>query len=229
MAWMPFMAAGVINGLGHWWGYRNFDTADTATNMSPWGLVIGGEELHNNHHAFPSSAKFALRKFEFDAGWAVLWSLQKLGLAKVLRVAPQLDVRPNIAVPDAETLKAMMAHRWQVATDFFSTVLKPQLKREKRGLRLPRRLRRALRSDGRWLDPARRERMQAYVASRPQIAQLMEYRRRLLAIYDLKSADAAAKMDALKAWCAEAEASGVEALREFSLRLKGYALVATPV
>jgi len=225
MAWMPFMAAGVINGLGHWWGYRNFDTADTATNMSPWGLIIGGEELHNNHHAFPSSAKFALRKFEFDIGWAVLWSLQKLGLAKVLRVAPQLDVRPNISVPDSETLKAMMAHRWQVATDYFSTVLKPQLKREARPFRLPRRLRRALRSDGRWLDPAKRERMQAYVASRPQIAQLMEYRRRLLAIYDLKSADAAAKMDALKAWCAEAEASGVEALREFSFRLKGYALV----
>jgi stearoyl-CoA desaturase (delta-9 desaturase) len=225
MAWMPFMAAGVINGLGHWWGYRNFDTADTATNMSPWGLVIGGEELHNNHHAFPSSAKFALRKFEFDIGWAVLWSLQKLGLAKVLRVAPQLDVRPNISVPDAETLKAMMAHRWQVATDYFSTVLKPQLKGEARPFRLPRRLRRALRSDGRWLDPAKRERVQAYVASRPQIAQLMEYRRRLLAIYDLKSADAAAKMDALKAWCAEAEASGVEALREFSFRLKGYALV----
>ena len=225
MAWMPFMAAGVINGLGHWWGYRNFDTGDTATNMSPWGLIIGGEELHNNHHAFPSSAKFALRKFEFDIGWAVLWSLQKVGLAKVLRVAPQLDVRPNISVPDAETLKAMMAHRWQVATDYFSTVLKPQLKREARPFRLPRRLRRALRSDGRWLDPARRERMQAYVAARPEIAQLMEYRQRLMAIYDLKSADAAAKMEALKAWCAEAEASGVHALEEFSHRLKGYALV----
>jgi stearoyl-CoA desaturase (delta-9 desaturase) len=225
MALMPFSAAGVINGLGHWWGYRNFDTADTATNLTPWGLLIGGEELHNNHHAFPSSAKFALRKFEFDVGWAVLWSLQKLRLATVLRVAPQLDVRPNIAVPDAETMKAMMAHRWQVATDFFSTVLKPQLKREARGIRLPRRLRRALRSEGRWLDADKRERMQAYVAARPHLAQLMEHRRRLLAIYDLKSADAAAKMDALKAWCREAEASGVEALQAFSLRLKGYALV----
>ena len=139
MALMPFCAAGVINGLGHWWGYRNFDTSDTATNLTPWGLLIGGEELHNNHHAFPSSAKFALRKCEVDIGWGVLWTLQKLRLAKVLRVAPQLDVRPNIAVPDAETLHAMMVHRWQVATDYFTTVLKPQLKNDAE--RLPRRFR----------------------------------------------------------------------------------------
>jgi stearoyl-CoA desaturase (delta-9 desaturase) len=153
----------------------------------------------------------------------VLWTLQKLRLAKVLRVAPQLDVRPNIAVPDAETVRAMMAHRWQVATDYFRTVLKPALKSERESL--PRRLRRALRSDGRWLDAARRERMEAYVASRPQLVQLMEYRARLLAIYEIKSADAAAKMEALRDWCAEAEASGIHALEEFSARLKGYALV----
>ena len=223
MALMPFAAAGVINGLGHWWGYRNFDTADTATNLSPWGLVIGGEELHNNHHAFPSSAKFALRKWEFDIGWAVLWTLQKLRLATVLRVAPQLDVRPNIATPDAETVRAMMVHRWQVATDYFKTVLKPQLKAESESL--PRRLRRALRSEGRWLDDARRQRMQDYVAARPQLQQLLEFRRRLMEIYEIKSADAAAKMDALKAWCHEAEASGIAALQEYTMRLKGYALV----
>ena len=223
MALMPFAAAGVINGLGHWWGYRNFDTADTATNLSPWGLVIGGEELHNNHHAFPSSAKFALRKWEFDIGWAVLWTLQKLRLATVLRVAPQLDVRPNIATPDAETVRAMMVHRWQVATDYFKTVLKPQLKAESESL--PRRLRRALRSEGRWLDDARRQRMQEYVAARPQLQQLLEFRRRLMEIYEIKSADAAAKMDALKAWCHEAEASGIAALQDYSMRLKGYALV----
>ena len=223
MALMPFAAAGVINGLGHWWGYRNFDTADTATNLSPWGLVIGGEELHNNHHAFPSSAKFALRKWEFDLGWAVLWTLQKLRLATVLRVAPQLDVRPNIATPDAETVRAMMVHRWQVATDYFKTVLKPQLKAESESL--PRRLRRALRSEGRWLDDARRQRMQDYVAARPQLQQLLEFRRRLMEIYEIKSADAAAKMDALKAWCHEAEASGIAALQDYSMRLKGYALV----
>ncbi|HTA66229.1 MAG TPA: fatty acid desaturase, partial [Xanthomonadaceae bacterium] len=95
MLWIPFWAAGVVNGVGHWWGYRNFETTDTATNLTPWGFWIGGEELHNNHHAFPSSAKFALRKFEFDIGWAAIKLLEKLHLAKVLRVAPSLDVRPN--------------------------------------------------------------------------------------------------------------------------------------
>ena len=115
MCWMPFHGAGIINGIGHWWGYRNFDTSDAATNITPWGFWIGGEELHNNHHAFPSSAKFALRKYEFDIGWFVISVLRKFRLANVLRVAPELDVRPNIYVPDSETLRAIMTHRWQVA------------------------------------------------------------------------------------------------------------------
>ena len=223
MAWIPFWAAGVINGLGHWWGYRNFDTADTATNLTPWGVWIGGEELHNNHHAFPSSAKFALRKYEFDIGWAVISGLRALGLAKVLRVAPELDVRPNIQVPDADTMRAVMAHRWQVATDYFQIVLKPHLQAE--AADLPRRLRRAFRSEGKWLDEAHRARFSAWIAERPNTARLMEFRARLLAIYEIKSAEAEAKMDALRAWCAEAEASGIRQLEEFSARLKGYSMV----
>jgi stearoyl-CoA desaturase (delta-9 desaturase) len=223
MMWIPFWAAGVVNGLGHWWGYRNFDTADTATNLTPWGFWIGGEELHNNHHAFPSSAKFALRKFEFDLGWSIIRSFEVLGLARVLRVAPKLDVRPNIAVPDSETIKAIMAHRWQVATDYFATVLKPELKADAHGM--PRKLRNGLRSEGKWLTQAHRERMQAWIAERPQIGTLMEYRQRLLAIYEIKSAEAETKLEALRAWCAEAEASGNAALQAYSARLKGYALV----
>ena len=223
MLWIPFWAAGVINGLGHWWGYRNFDTADTATNLSPWGLWIGGEELHNNHHAFPSSAKFALRRYEFDNGWAAIRGLEALGLAKVLRTAPALDVRPNIPVPDADTLKAMMVHRWQVATDYFQLVLKPHLQAE--GGALPGRLRRAFRSDGRWLSEAHRARFSAWIAERPRTQQLMDFRARLLAIYELRSAEAEAKLAALRAWCADAEASGIRTLEEFSARLKGYAMV----
>ncbi len=130
MAWIPFWAAGVVNGLGHWWGYRNFETTDTATNLTPWGVWIGGEELHNNHHAFPSSAKFALRKWEFDIGWMVIRGLESVGLAKVLRVAPSLDVRPNIHVPDTDTMKALLTHRFQAMTDYQRNVLTPALREE---------------------------------------------------------------------------------------------------
>ena len=222
MCWMPFHGAGIINGLGHWWGYRNFDTSDAATNLTPWGVWIGGEELHNNHHAFPSSAKFALRKYEFDIGWFVISILSKLHLAKVLRVAPELDVRPNINVPDAETLRAIMTHRWQVATDYFQVVLKPQFKQDAKNL--PRRLRNAFRSEGKWLDETHREKLNRFIADSPQLATLMAYRERLLAIYELRSAEVDAKMIALRVWCAEAENSGIAALEEFSFRLKGYAL-----
>jgi stearoyl-CoA desaturase (delta-9 desaturase) len=232
MAWIPFWAAGVVNGLGHWWGYRNFETTDTATNLTPWALWIGGEELHNNHHAFPSSAKFALRRFEFDIGWAAIRVLQALGLAKVLRVAPALDVRPNIAMPDGETIKALLAHRFQAMTDYQRKVLAPALREEAKAagakLRslLPRQLRKGLADDGRWLKPEARAELQAFVEQRPRIRTLVEHRARLAAVLEARGHDAAAMLQNLQAWCREAEASGNRALQEFSMRLKGYALQA---
>ena len=230
MAWIPFWAAGVVNGLGHWWGYRNFESADTSTNLTPWGVWIGGEELHNNHHAFPSSAKFALRKWEFDIGWAAIKGLEKVGLAKVLRVAPSLDIRPNIAVPDGETLRALLSHRFQAMTDYQRNVLKPALREEAAaaGARLrellPRRMRRGLVDDGRWLKPEAREQLRSWVSQRPRIQALVEHRARLAALLEARSHDAAERLHQLQAWCQEAEASGIRALQEYSLRLKGYAL-----
>src|SRR5688572_3206516 len=222
MLWIPFWAAGVVNGLGHWWGYRNFETSDTATNLTPWGFWIGGEELHNNHHAFPSSAKFALRKWEFDIGWSAIKLLEKLGLAKVLRVAPTLDVRPNIAMPDGETLKALLAIRFQAMTDYYRNVTLPALREAK--FKLPRKLRHGLADGGRWLDDDKRAKLQAWVAERPSIATLADYRQRLAQVLDDRSHDAQATLARLQAWCAEAEASGNQKLQEFSARLKGYAL-----
>ncbi len=222
MLWIPFWAAGVVNGLGHWWGYRNFETTDTATNLTPWGFWIGGEELHNNHHAFPSSAKFALRKFEFDIGWSAIKLLEKVGLAKVLRVAPTLDVRPNIAMPDGETLKALLAIRFQAMTDYYRNVTLPALREAK--FKLPRSLRQGLADDGRWLDDDKRAKLQAWLAERPSMATLAEYRQRLAQVLDERSHDAQATLAKLQAWCAEAEASGNQALQAFSARLKGYAL-----
>ena len=231
MAWIPFWAAGVINGLGHWWGYRNFETTDTATNLTPWGVWVGGEELHNNHHAFPSSAKFALRRFEFDIGWAAITLLEKVRLAKVLRVAPTLNLRPNINVPDAETLKALLAHRFQAMTDYQRNVLKPALREEAAaaGARLrallPRKLRKGMVDDGRWLKPEAREQMRAWIADRPRILALIEYRNRLAEVLESRSHDAAERLKRLQAWCAEAETSGVRALQDYAVRLRGYALV----
>lgn len=230
MAWIPFWAAGVVNGLGHWWGYRNFETTDTATNLTPWGVWIGGEELHNNHHAFPSSARFALRKWEFDIGWAAIKGFQALGLAKVLRVAPALDVRPNINVPDGDTMKALLAHRFQAMTDYQRNVIKPALREEasaagaKLRSLLPRQLRKGLADDGRWLKPDAREQLQAWVSQRPRIRTLVEHRARLAALLEARSQNAADSLHNLQAWCHEAEASGIRALQEFSARLKGYSL-----
>ena len=234
MLWIPFWAAGVVNGLGHWWGYRNFETDDTATNLTPWALWIGGEELHNNHHAFPSSAKFALRKWEVDIGWGVIRGLEHVGLAKVLRTAPRLNVRPNINVPDADTLKALLAIRFQAMTDYQRNVLKPALREEAAaaGARLrsllPRKLRKGLADDGRWLKPDAREQLQAFVAQRPRIGTLVEHRRRLAAVLESRTQDAADRLHALQAWCHEAEASGIRALQDFSARLKGYSLQGSP-
>ncbi len=230
MAWIPFWAAGVVNGLGHWWGYRNFETTDTATNLTPWGVWIGGEELHNNHHAFPSSAKFALRKWEFDIGWAAIKGLQTLRLAKVLRVAPSLDVRPNIQVPDTDTMRALLAHRFQAMTDYQRNVLMPALREEaqvagaKLRSLLPRKLRKGLVDDGRWLSPEAREQMQQWISQRPRIRTVVEYRRSLAAVLEARTSNATDALHNLQAWCREAEASGIRALQEYSARLKGYSL-----
>lgn len=228
MAWIPFWAAGVVNGVGHWWGYRNFETADTATNLTPWGFWIGGEELHNNHHAFPSSARFALRRFEFDMGWAVICGLQKIGLAKVLRVAPSLDIRPNVNLPDAETLKALLTHRFQAMTDYYKLVIKPTLREEAANAgerlrkKLPRRLRRALADGGRWLDSEARSRLDAVLEKRPGLRTVIDYRARLAALIEQRRPESA--LAALQQWIREAEMSGNRLLAQYAARLKRYAV-----
>ena len=231
MVWIPFWAAGVVNGVGHWWGYRNFESADTSTNLTPWGVIIGGEELHNNHHAFPSSARFALRKFEFDIGWALIRVLETFGLAKVLRVAPTLDMRPNMHLPDAETAKAVLAHRFHVMSDYFRGVIAPTLREEAAnagaGIKaLPRKLRKALGNGGRWLDEASRDRLTAFVEKRPTLRTVCEFRTRLAALTERNGRNAEALLDSLKQWCHEADATGIRTLSEFAGRLKGYKLAA---
>ncbi|MGO4702864.1 DesA family fatty acid desaturase [Dyella sp. 2RAB6] len=227
MIWIPFWAAGFVNGIGHWWGYRNFESADTATNLAPWGVWIGGEELHNNHHAFPSSAKFALRKWEFDIGWAAICTLRAVGLAKVMRVAPTLDVRPNVHLPDAETLKAVLTHRFQAMTDYYRGVIVPTLRDEAQHAgeslkAMPRRMRRSLADGGRWLDNEGRERLQAALAKRPTLRVVCDFRTRLAELMEQRGAEQSLK--GLQQWIAEAEQSGIRVLQDFAQRLKSYAV-----
>lgn len=227
--WIPIWAAGVVNGIGHWWGYRNFETSDTATNLTPWGFWVGGEELHNNHHAFPSSAKFALRKFEFDIGWVVIRGCENLGLAKVLRVAPSLDIRPNVSLPDAETLKALLTHRFQAMTDYYKLVIKPTLREEasvaQDSKSVPRRIRRALADGGRWLDSEGHARLARVMEKRPTLRTVVDYRARLAALIEQRGAAGDSMLLGLQQWIAEAEASGNRKLAAFAARLKGYAIV----
>ncbi len=227
MAWIPFWAAGIVNGLGHWWGYRNFESSDTSTNLAPWGVWIGGEELHNNHHAFPSSAKFALRRFEFDLGWAVIRGLERLHLARVLRVAPSLDRRPNVSLPDTETLKALLTHRFHAMTDYYRAVILPTLREEAASAgdnikAVPARLRRALADGGRWLDGEGRERLAALVEKRPTLQTVCEFRARLAALMEQRGPESA--LSGLQQWVREAEQSGIRVLQAYAARLKGYAV-----
>ena len=124
IVWIPFWAAGVINGAGHYWGYRNWSTPDWSTNIAPWGLFIGGEELHNNHHAFATSAKLSSKWYEVDLGWGYIRLLQALGLARVKHLAPT----PHLAAPkrevDPQTLQAVIANRYAVLAEFARSLWK---------------------------------------------------------------------------------------------------------
>ncbi len=118
MVWIPITAAGVINGIGHYWGYRNFEAADASTNISPWGVLIGGEELHNNHHTYPTSARFSVKPYEFDIGWVYIQLMQRLGWARVKKVPPRLRLGAVKPVADEKTLEALIAHRYEVMAGY---------------------------------------------------------------------------------------------------------------
>ncbi len=173
-----------------------------------------------------------MRRWEFDIGWQMIRLLQFLRLAKVLRVAPSMDIRPNIAVPDADTLKALLSHRFQAMTDYQRNVFAPALKEEaaaagaKLRKLLPRRMRKGLVNDGRWLKPDCRVQLHNWVQQRPRIQLLVEHRARLSAVLEARSHDAAERLRQLQQWCQEAEASGSAALQAYAARLKGYSLSA---
>ena len=230
IAWIPFWAAGVINGVGHFWGYRNWDvpSPDASRNILPIGAWIGGEELHNNHHAYPASAKFSLKWYEFDLGWGYIRALESLGLATVKKVAPT----PRFAAPkpvcDEETLEAVIANRYDVLARY-ATSLKHTYHQELERL-------------GHWsaeaesLKPAKRyfarlQRLTEYERARlaeavknsKALATAITMRDELAALWARSSASRAQLLKQLQDWCHKAENSGVAPLAEFSQRLRRYA------
>lgn len=229
MVWIPFFAAGVINGVGHYWGYRNFESPDAATNISPWGVLIGGEELHNNHHAFPSSARLSARRWEFDLGWTYIRILRLLGLANVRRVAhPPLIDQDKHAI-DMDTLKAVITHRMHVLADYARDVIKPVTvaelcHSEQHCRRLARQARRLLGRDETRLDETSRQRLQTLLDTSQVLAQVHRSRQQLQQVWDRTATSQEALLAALQQWSRDAEASGVKALQDFAKSLQGYSL-----
>lgn len=231
MMWIPFFAAGVINGLGHFWGYRNYQAADASTNIAPWGVLIGGEELHNNHHTFPTSARLSSKWYEFDLGWCYIRLLQALKLATVLRVAPvprRLRApRPHV---DVETLQAVVAYRYDLLARF-ARDLRRSYAQELARLRLasPERRRFAAlrpwlrRGDVDALPAAQRQTLSEMLAHSGVLRTLVEMRAELQAIWDRSSASREQLLAQLQDWIARAEASGIMALQNAALRIRSYA------
>ena len=231
MAWIPIFAAGVINGIGHYWGYRNFETADASTNIMPWGILIGGEELHNNHHAFGSSAKFSVKPWEFDLGWMYIRIMETFGLATVRKLAP---ARPAVdqakSAIDFETLKAVAGNRLHVMADFGRMVVKRVHREElakagadlKPALKPLRRL--LLRAEER-LNDAERDRLQSTLPLSQPLAVVYGFRQRLQDIYEQRAASKENLLNLLQDWCQQAETTGIQALQDFARTLRGYTLV----
>ncbi len=226
MAANPVFAAGVINGLGHHTGYRNFECPDASTNIVPWGLLVGGEELHNNHHAFPSSAKFSWRAWEFDIGWLWIRIFSFLGLARVLRVAPKPVTVAQRRTVDLETVRAVIVNRMYVLRSYTRSVTLPVFRAEfaaARG-RFVRQVRKLVIRQPVMLDEAARSRLREVLAKHQALKTVCEYRDRLQALWSGAAVSNERLLAQLRDWIAQAEASGIQALEDFAHQLRSYAM-----
>ena len=223
MAWIPFWAAGVVNGVGHYWGYRNFEAQDASTNLTPWGIVIGGEELHNNHHTYPTSAKFSVKPYEFDIGWMYITVLSKLGLAAPKKTPPRLvygEVRP---VADDKTLEALIAHRYEMMASYarqMRTVLRQQTTAAGEGKGMLRAARRWLHRDAEKVPAAAAPQLAEARAAYPVLDKMVTMREELRQLWLTTGRSREQLVADLQTWCHRAEESGIAALREFSLKLR---------
>ena len=229
VAWIPFWAAGVINGIGHFFGYRSYDVADASTNIVPWGILIGGEELHNNHHAFASSAKLSSKWYEFDIGWMYIRILESLGLATVKKLAPKPRFAEPKAAADLDTLHAVIANRYDVLSRYAKSIRRTyadEVERLRhwspRDAEVLRSLKRAL-LRGQAAAGAESARVSEVLKNSRALATVIAMRHELAALWDRSSASKEQLLRQLQDWCRRAEASGIAPLVDFSVRLRSYA------
>ncbi len=230
MAWIPVTAAGIINGIGHWWGYRNFEAPDASTNISPWGIIIGGEELHNNHHTYPTSAKLSVKPFEFDIGWAYIRVLQALGLAKVRKTAPQLHLGAVKPQADGKTLEAIIANRYEVMARYAAELkravgsemdrLKAQGAQNTARFADMAAARRWLHRDADRIPKGVQPQLASAIGQSPSLAKLVAMREELRSLWTRTNVSAEQLVSDLQSWCKRAEESGISALQDFSLKLR---------
>lgn len=228
LVWIPLFAAGVINGVGHYWGYRNFESPDASRNILPWGLFIGGEELHNNHHAFGTSAKFSVRKWEIDIGWGVVTLLSWLKLAKVKRALPKLHRDAAKSTIDVDTVMAVINNRFQLMRAYTRKVMKPTIKLESKKMGARRRLfaKKAalLWRDQRFFKQSDFEQLKQMLASSQQLKIVHQYHQQLKEIWSRTHASKDELISQLQDWCIRAEKTGIKALEDFATTIKSYSV-----
>ncbi len=226
MMWIPITAAGIINGAAHYWGYRNFEAPDASANISPWGILIGGEELHNNHHTYPTSAKFSVKPYEFDIGWVYISLMEKVGLAKVKKTPPKLQLGSIRPVADEKTLEALIANRYEVMAGYAND-MRRACKAEIEALKGKPGDVAVLLAAKRWLprdaDKVPAEALPDLVKARaahPVLDKMVTMREELRQLWLNRSQTREQLAADLQAWCHRAEDSGITALRDFSMRLR---------
>lgn len=229
MIWIPFWAAGVINGLGHYLGYRGFETSDASTNIVPWGILVGGEELHNNHHAYAASARLSNKWWEIDLGWIYIRFLAMCRLARVKRLAPRAFSRRGAQRIDSDTVRAVVSQRFYILKRYSQIVLRPALREARRntdrmGRQLIRRAKKLMIREDIKPDVEASETIERVLQQDKTLATIYQFKQQLKEVWTRGAKGQPGRVERLQAWCAASEQSGIRALEEFAAFLRGYRL-----
>lgn len=225
--WIPFWAAGVVNGIGHYFGYRNFETPDASRNISPWGLLIGGEELHNNHHAYPSSAKLSNKWWEIDLGWLYIRTLNLLRLAKIKKIAPKVRSDANKHRIDMDSVRALARHRFHIIKVYGRKVIKPVVRQECQRANeyyqaLFRRARKLMMREDIPQDVLTQATIKQAVDRSQTLATVYHFKQQLKELWQNSRQHQTQRLVRMQQWCSDAEQTGIAVLQDFAMYLRGY-------